>query len=78
MAPDSIFFFIIFRTVSYQIPLSDWLTSGPYETVTTYRCFMQDDVTLDAKNMLTNFVCFVAFEINMLLVFTQVTSLYGH
>ena len=26
-----------FWTMSYQIPLSDWLTNGPYETVRTTR-----------------------------------------
>ena len=39
-----------FRTVFYQIPLSDWLTSGLYETVTTHRCFYAT-TTLDANNI---------------------------
>ena len=48
-----------------------WLATE--RSVTTYRCFYAT-ITLDANDMLTNFVRFVAFEINMLLVFTQTVT----
>ena len=39
--------------------------------------YFYSTITLDANNMLMNFVRFVTFEINMLLVFTHVTFLFG-
>ena len=44
-----IYTFIFVRTVFYQIALSDWLTSGPYETVQTARVL---------NRILNRFCCF--------------------